>query len=100
NSRQMTPLENVWNQLTGSRVTNQTTETTNMILQQTFSQLMSESQPIQATAVKIMSIFHPLHTNALTTEQFSTLRNMMTEQLLPLLPEATKTVMLSLLQQN
>lgn len=106
NSRQTLPLENIWNQIMSRGTASERPLTENQVtlqnnaLQQTLTQLTNEARAIQSTAVKILGIFHPLQTNNLTTEQFSAFRSMITEQLLPLLPETTKRVLQPLLQQN
>lgn len=98
-------LEHVWNNLISrenSKKDNTQTGQNNLsnAIKQTFNQLTSEASVIQSTARKIMSIFHPLQTSTLSNEQFSSLRSMVVDQLLPHLPESTKEVLLPLLHQN
>lgn len=105
-SRPQQTLERTWNQLVDRNILQIPNEhgveriPTSTNLQQIFQHLMNENQSIQTTANKLMSIFHPLQKAALTNGQFTMLRNMVTEQLLPLLPESTKAAVLPLLQQN
>ncbi|MBO1003822.1 hypothetical protein [Pseudogracilibacillus auburnensis] len=74
-------------------------ERSNQILQ-TLSTIVVNAREIQAIAAKIIGLFHhPLKTNTISSEQLATWRNMIMDELIPLLPTITKEKIRPLFQQ-
>lgn len=61
--------------------------------------LLQEEQTINRTALKIMSIYHPIQSTSLHHQELTSLIKMVEQELLPLIPEAMKRQITELLQR-